>query len=150
MGVIMTFCTFLLMERLIVGREILTCYSVDLNSNSSLLTILGGILAAEAGTAALFGSSGQLLPRGVGRGCLLLRVRSALLARWTASVLAVGASAIAIGNLMVVHSHELIDQVTKLGRIIDLVTPSAAHRALFVIELLLQYYTRSLSGPYLS
>jgi hypothetical protein len=46
-----------------------------------------------------------------------------------------------VGHLMIVHPHQLINQVTELSRVpIHLVPASPAHGRLLILELLLQYY----------
>ena len=43
-----------------------------------------------------------------------------------------------VSHLMIVHSHQLIDQVAELSRVpIDLVPARAAHRRLLILKLLL-------------
>ncbi len=40
--------------------------------------------------------------------------------------------------MMVIHTHQLVDQITELSRVVDLVPALTTHRALLVFELLLQ------------
>lgn len=45
-----------------------------------------------------------------------------------------------VGHLMIVHPHQLINQVTELSRVpIHLVPASPTHGRLLILELLLQY-----------
>jgi hypothetical protein len=43
-----------------------------------------------------------------------------------------------VSHLMIVHSHQLIDQIAELSGVpVDLIPSSAAHRRLFIFKLLL-------------
>lgn len=74
----------------------------------------------------------------IGRGSLLLRVRPALLTGSPARGLSVASAKAAriVCDLMIIHSHELIDEVAELRCIVDLVAPLTSHGALLVLKLL--------------
>ena len=73
-------------------------------------------------------------------GALLLGVGAALLAGGAAGG-ALGGGARLVGDLVVVHAHQLVDQVAELRGVVHLVAACPTHRRLLVVELLLQDYT---------
>ena len=76
--------------------------------------------------------------RCVSSGRLLLTIRSALISAATSTDSLRGLTGGLVRHLMVVHAHQLVDQVAELSRVaVDLVPSSAAHRRLLIFELLL-------------
>jgi len=142
MGVIITFYTFLLIDRLMVGRDIFTCYSIKDRKGVRYTVIVTVGLVSWIGLLLLLWDAACLLHTCCVSSRRLLLTVSSPLSGATATPDSLSClTRRLVSHLMIVHPHQLINQVAELSRVpIHLVPASPAHGRLLILELLLQYY----------